>query len=171
MPDSDRDNWETHLEATLEQHRVSNPARVVARWKRYREKAIVRSLTELRRQLATMQSATAPSTEFSPNSDLDTAQDERLRRELNSIHARIALAESRLLNAIGQAADRLERGQGKSEKALAVLRERLTASWETKGQQHSTGGLGTMVFFGIALAAVVVTLVLALSLLRTTVGS
>ena len=119
-----------------------------------------------------MQPATAPSAEVSPDSDLDSALDERLRLELNSIHARIALAESRMLNATGQATDRLERSQGKSEKALAVLRERLTASGQTQSQQHSTGGgLGTVVIFGIALAAIVVTLVVVLSFLGTSVGA
>lgn len=171
MSGSDREHWESRLESRLAQHGVSDPGTIVARWKRHREKVIMRSLTELRRRLATTGPATASTTEVSPRSDPNTAQDERLRLELYTIHSRIADAEYRLHTETRKAADRLERRQGESEKALEVLKERLPTVGQNDGQQHAASGLGTVVLFGAALAAVVVTLVLALSLLFGLVGT
>ena len=171
MSDIDRENWEIPLAARLEQQGIADPGKVVAQWKRHRRKAIMRTLTELKTQLATLQQDTAPTTKINPSSGLDAARGEELHLQLNSICDRIADAESSLQTATRKAADRLERRQGESEKVLAVLKDRLPATGQSEVQQRTARGLGTAIFFGVALAAVVVSLVLALSLMLGLVGA
>lgn len=139
MSNFDSNDWEPRLEAKLRQHGVRDPARVVARWKRHRETAIMRALADARRQLAAAQATTAPATESNHVSDSGICQDERLVRALDRTHRQMVDSESRL---------------------LAVLRERSPVAG--LGQEPTTSGLGSVIVFGGAVAVVVVTLVLTL---------
>ena len=171
MSDACSDSWEIRLEARLSEHDVPDPATVVARWKRHREAALVRKVTDLKTQLTTTQAGTAPqagsSTPYGPH----TTPDEHIFRALNGVHARMADAESRLLTVArnaGKAVDRLERAEGELQKSLAVLNDRLAVP--NQGRQPRAGGLGAVIGFGAALATVVVALVLALSLMLRSVA-
>lgn len=165
------DSWEIRLEAQLTEHGVSDAATVVARWKEYREAALGRLVTDLRTQLRIAQADTGSPAKVKAAHGPDPAPHERILSAIGSIHPRITVAESRLLNVVsdaGQAIERLERTLSELEKSLAVLRDRLPRSGQD--QQASAGGLGSVIGFGAALAAVVVTLVLALSLLLRSVS-
>lgn len=166
------DSWEIRLKARLEQHGVPDPATIVARWKRHREAALARMVTDLRAQLRTARAATGPPTESNTAYCPATVPHERILSALSSIHSRIADAESRLVTIASnaeKALDRLERSHGELEKVVAVLKDRLPASGQN--QQPSVRGLGTVVGFGVVLAVVVVTLILALSLMLRSVGA
>ena len=167
MSDADSDHWEARLTTRLEQHGVSDPAETVARWKAYRERAIALNLADLRSQLAATKSKAAPPTDCDWTADADSAPPlDRLAATLSgTIHRRIGDVESRLQTSIRLAVDRLERHQSESDKSLAVLNERLPPAGQAQGRPDATRGLGAVFAYGAATAAVVVTLVLALSAL------
>ena len=172
MPNPDPDHWEARLTTRLEQHGVSDPATLVARWKAYRERAIALDLADLRSRLVAANADVAPGTGLDSAVGPDSVPGpEGFAAAVNAIiHRRMGDAETRLQTAIRQAVERIERNQGESGKSLAVLQERLPPAGQAQDGAGRTGGLGPVFVFGAATAAVVVALVLALSAMLEAIG-
>ena len=169
MSDPGPDHWETRLKARLEQHGVADPVALVARWKAHRERAIAANLAFLRSQLAAAKADAIHPTEFDSAAGLDGAPP--VERLTSIIHRRMGDAESRLQTSIRRAVDRIEHNQSESEKSLTILKERVPAPGQPHGRSDAAGGLGPVFVYGAATAAVVVTLVLALSAMLGKIGA